>query len=63
MIIDAKTFEEANKDNIPLMEVEFIGENNPAFAEMFANNLQHIITDSATGRRYRAVKVILEEVG
>lgn len=60
--IDPKTFAELNRDNIPLMEVEFIGGDNPEFGAMFANNLRHIIKDNTTGKRYRPVKVILEEI-
>ena len=62
MMTDAKKFEEANRDAIPLMAVEFIGDDNAGFAQTFALNLRHIITDGATGKKYRPVKVVLEEV-
>lgn len=59
--IDPKRFEELNRDDVPLAEVEFIGEDNPAFAAQIANNLRHVTTDDS-GRRYRLVKIVLEEV-
>lgn len=61
VMIDPQRFEELNRDDVPPAEVEFIGEANPAFGAQIANNLRHVTTDSA-GRRYRLVKMVLEEV-
>jgi hypothetical protein len=61
VMIEPKRFEELNRDNVPLAEVEFIGEANPDFGAEIANNLRHVTTDNH-GRRYRLVKMILEEV-
>lgn len=61
-MIDAKEFERLNQDDVPLAGVEFIGEDNPEFAAIIANNLRHVTSDNQ-GRRYRLVKMILERVG
>jgi len=61
IVIEPRHFIELNVDNVPLAEVDFIGEANPDFAAMIANNLRHILTAS-DGRRYRPVKLIFEEV-
>lgn len=60
--IDPERFAEINRDDVPLAEVEFIGEDNQAFGAEIANNLRHVTTDAKTGRRYRLIKMILEEV-
>ncbi len=61
VVIDPKRFEQLNCDDVPLAEVEFIGEDNPEFAAAIANNLRHVTTDDQ-GRRYRLVKMVLERV-
>lgn len=61
-MIDVEAFVKANQDDVPLAEVEFIGEDNPEFGASIAENLRHVTTDQQ-GRRYRLVKMILERVG
>ena len=62
LTINPERFAELNRDEVPLADVEFIGsEDNPEFGVFIANNLRHVTTDPKTGRRYRLVKMILEE--
>ena len=61
VVIDPERFAELNRDDVPLAEVEFIGEDNPEFGRQIAQNLRHVTTDDK-GRRYRLVKMVLEEV-
>lgn len=61
VVINPERFAELNRDDVPLAEVEFVGEDNPEFGAQVAQNLRHVTTDGK-GRRYRLVKMVLEEV-